>query len=157
MTKTLTINNKLSKEEKYKALLPQIKALLAGEDDFIANLANTASALYFGMGFFWVGFYIVKNNELVLGPFHGPVACTRIQYGRGVCGTAWKNKETIIVSDVDKFPDHIACSSDSKSEIVICGIKNDTVQFVLDIDSNKLDDFDEIDRKYLEELIEIIK
>ncbi len=156
MAESLLIDASASKEEKYKTLLPQIKALLAGEDDFIANLANTASALYFGMGFFWVGFYIVKNNELVLGPFHGPVACTRIQYGRGVCGTAWKNKEAIIVPDVDKFPDHITCSSDSKSEIVLCGIKNDTVQFVLDIDSNKLDDFDEIDRKYLTELLEIL-
>ncbi len=153
MTETLTIPGNLNKEEKYKALLPQIKALITGENDLIANLANITSALYFGMNFFWVGFYIVKNEELVLGPFHGPVACTRIQYGRGVCGTAWKNKETIIVPDVNQFSDHIACSSETKSEIVICAIKDNTVQCVLDIDSKKLNDFDKIDKKYSEELV----
>lgn len=156
MSESININTNLSKEEKYKALLPQIKALITGEDDLIANLANISSILYFGMNFFWVGFYMVKNKELVLGPFHGPVACTRIQYGNGVCGTAWKNKETIIVPDVDKFPDHIACSSESKSEIVICSVKNNNVQFILDIDSNKLNDFDNVDKKYLEELLEMI-
>ncbi len=153
MTETLTIPGNLNKEEKYKALLPQIKALITGENDLIANLANITSALYFGMNFFWVGFYIVKNEELVLGPFHGPVACTRIQYGRGVCGTAWKNKETIIVPDVNQFSDHIACSSETKSEIVICAIKDNTVQCVLDIDSKQLNDFDDTDKKYLEELV----
>ncbi|RLD52364.1 MAG: GAF domain-containing protein [Bacteroidetes bacterium] len=153
MTETLTIPGNLNKEEKYKALLPQIKALISGENDLIANLANITSALYFGMNFFWVGFYIVKNEELVLGPFHGPVACTRIQYGRGVCGTAWKNKETVIVPDVNQFSDHIACSSETKSEIVICAIKDNTVQCVLDINSKKLNDFDKIDKKYSEELV----
>ena len=157
MAESLTINSKLSKEEKYKSLLPQIKALTEDEDDLTANMANIASALYFGMGFFWVGFYIVKNDELVLGPFHGPIACTRIQSGKGVCGTAWKSKETIIVPDVDKFPGHIACSSDSKSEIVVCALKNNKVQYILDIDSDKLNDFDEIDKKYLEELITILR
>ena len=156
MTETLTIPGNLNKEEKYKALLPQIKALITGEDDLIATLANITSALYFGMNFFWVGFYIVKNKELVLGPFHGPVACTRIQYGRGVCGTAWKNKETVIVPDVNQFSDHIACSSETKSEIVICAINDNTVQCVLDIDSKKLNDFDKIDKKYLEELVDWI-
>lgn len=153
MAETLLIDKNLSKEEKYKSLLPQIKALIGGERDMIANMANITSALHFGMGFFWVGFYLVKENELVLGPFHGPVACTRIQFGKGVCGTAWKNKETIIVPDVDQFPGHIACSSDSKSEIVLCGVKNGEVQFVLDVDSDQLNDFDEVDKKFLEELI----
>ena len=156
MAESLFIDTKLSKEEKYKSLLAQIKALTEGEDDLVANLANIASALYFGMGFFWVGFYIVRNDELVLGPFHGPIACTRIQYSKGVCGTAWQNKETIIVPNVDDFPGHIACSSDSKSEIVVCSVKNDKVQFILDIDSDKLSDFDEIDKRYLEELINFI-
>jgi len=105
------------------------------------------------MNFFWVGFYLIKKEELVLGPFQGHVACTRIQFGRGVCGTAWKNKKTVIVPDVNQFSDHIACSSETKSEIVVCGLKNNTVKFVLDIDSNKLNDFDETDKKYLEELI----
>ncbi len=156
MAESLFIDTKLSKKEKYKSLLPQTKALTEGEDDLIANMANIASALYFGMNFFWVGFYIVRNDELVLGPFHGPIACTRIQYSKGVCGTAWQNKETIIVPNVDNFPGHIACSSDSKSEIVVCSIKNDTVQFILDVDSNKLNDFNEVDKEYLEELITFI-
>ena len=156
MAESLNIDINLKKGDKYKSLLTQIKALTEGEDDMIANLANIASALYFGMNFFWVGFYIVKNDELVLGPFHGPIACTRIQYSKGVCGTAWKNKETIIVPNVDQFPDHIACSSESKSEIVVCAVKNDEVKFVLDVDSNKLNDFDEIDKMYLEELITFI-
>ena len=154
MAELLSIDKNLNKEDKYKSLIQQIKALTEGEEDLIANLANITSALYFGMGFFWVGFYIVKNDELVLGPFHGPIACTRIQYGKGVCGTAWKNKESIIVPDVDKFPGHIACSSDSKSEIVVCAVKDNEVIFILDVDSDKLDDFDEIDKKYLEELMD---
>jgi L-methionine (R)-S-oxide reductase len=156
MPEQLAINPELSKEEKYKALLLQIKALITGEIDLIANLANITSVLYFGMNFFWVGFYFVKNNELVLGPFHGPVACTRIAYGKGVCGTAWKNKETLIVPDVDKFPGHIACSSESRSEIVICKLKDGEVEFVLDIDSSKPDDFDKTDKKYLEKLLKSI-
>ena len=157
MAESLTINTNLNKKKKYKSLLPQIKALTEDEDDLIVNMANIASALYFGMGFFQVGFYIVRNDELVLGPFHGPIACTRIQYGKGVCGTAWQNKETIIVPNVNDFPGHIACSSDSKSEIVICSLKNNAVQFILDVDSDKLSDFDKIDKKYLEELITILR
>ncbi|NOZ35368.1 MAG: GAF domain-containing protein [Chlorobi bacterium] len=156
MAENLSIATNLSKEEKYKTLIPQIKALVHSENDLIANMANICSVLYFGMNFFWSGFYLVKKNELVLGPFQGPVACTRIRYGKGVCGTAWKNKKTLIVPDVNKFSNHIACSSESKSEIVLCGIKNNTVQFVLDIDSNKLNDFDAIDAKYLKEIIEKI-
>lgn len=156
MAENLFIDNNLSKEEKYQSLIPQIQSLITGEDDFVANLANVASGLYFGMDFFWVGFYLVKNEQLVLGPFHGPVACTRINYGAGVCGTAWKNIKTIIVPDVDKFPGHIACSSDSKSEIVIPATKNNNVIFVLDVDSDKLNSFDSVDEKYLTRLIDYI-
>ena len=145
-----------SKEEKYQALIPQIKALISGEDDEIANLANVAAALKQSFGFFWVGFYLVKQNELVLGPFQGPIACTRIQPGRGVCGTAWQNKTTIIVPNVDEFPGHIACSSDSKSEIVLPLIKNNEVIGVLDVDSNLLNDFDHIDEHYLTQICECL-
>ncbi len=153
MAEKIEIGDHLSKEQRYGSILPQIKALISGEKDIIANMANIASALYFGMEFFWVGFYIVKENELVLGPFHGPVACTRIQYGKGVCGTAWQKKSTIIVPDVDKFPGHIACSNESKSEIVVCAIEDTSVKFILDIDSNELNSFDVIDKKYLEKLL----
>jgi GAF domain-containing protein len=153
MAENIFIPQNADKEEKYQSLLPQLEALTQGETDTIANLANIASALYFGMNFFWVGFYRVANEgELVLGPFHGPVACTRISYGKGVCGTAWEKNQTIVVPDVDKFPGHIACSSDSKSEIVICITKNNKVQWILDIDSDRLNDFDETDKKYLEKL-----
>ena len=140
------------KAVKYQHLLPQIKALITGETDLVANLANVAAALKEQFGFFWVGFYIVKNNELILGPFQGPVACTRIQLGKGVCGTAWKDEKTIIVPDVDAFPGHIACSSLSKSEIVIPVKKNNAVVAVLDVDSELLASFDETDAHYLEEL-----
>jgi GAF domain-containing protein len=152
MSENITINSSASKEEKYQSLIPQIQALIAGETDLTANLANIASALYFAMDFFWVGFYIVKNDELILGPFHGPVACTRIAKGKGVCGTAWQNRETIIVPDVEKFPGHIACSSLSKSEIVIPIIKNNETIAVLDVDSEFEDMFDETDKIYLEKL-----
>lgn len=145
-----------SKEEKYQVLIPQIKALISGEEDGIANLANVAAALKQSFGFFWVGFYLVKQNELVLGPFQGPIACTRIQIGRGVCGTAWQNKTTIIVPNVDEFPGHIACSSDSKSEIVLPLIKNNEVIGVLDVDSNLLNDFDHIDEHYLTQICECL-
>lgn len=145
-----------SKEEKYQALIPQIKALISGENDVVANLANVAAALKQSFNFFWVGFYLVKEEELVLGPFQGPIACTRIQIGRGVCGTAWKNKTTIIVPNVDEFPGHIACSSDSKSEIVIPLIKNNEVIGVLDVDSNMLNDFDHIDEHYLTQICECL-
>jgi len=157
MSESLYIDRNSTKEEKYKSLIPQIEALITGEDDLIANLANISSALYFGMDFFWVGFYQVKGNQLVLAPFHGPIACTRINYAKGVCGTVWKEKMTLIVPNVDEFPGHIACSSDSKSEIVLPLMVNNQVKFVLDIDSSKLNDFDSIDEKYLSILVKIIE
>jgi GAF domain-containing protein len=146
-----------SKEDQYQNLLPQIKGLLEGEPDLIANLANVAAALKEQFNFFWVGFYLVKNDELVLGPFQGPVACTRIKKGRGVCGTSWEQAKTIIVPDVEKFPGHIACSSLSKSEIVLPLFKDTKVIGVLDVDSSSLDSFDETDKIYLERIIELIK
>ena len=142
-----------SKEEQYQALLPQIKALITGEPDLIANLANTAAALFQQFRWLWVGFYLVKGEELVLGPFQGPVACTRIKIGRGVCGSCWKKKETLIVPDVEKFPGHIACSSLSRSEIVVPLMHDGNVWGVLDVDSEALDQFDEIDKKYLEQIM----
>lgn len=144
----------LTKEDKYISLCPQIYALIDGEPDLIANLANVAAALKEAFDFFWVGFYIVKNDQLVLGPFQGPIACTRIGYGKGVCGTSWKESRTIIVEDVNQFPGHIACSSLSQSEIVVPIIKNNQVVAILDVDSQYLSHFDEIDRKYLSELVE---
>ena len=147
-----------TKQEKYESLIPQIRALVQGEKDFIANLANSIAALKQGMNFFWVGIYFVKGNELVLGPFQGPVACTRIKFGKGVCGASWKEKKTIIVEDVDKFPGHIACSSNSRSEIVVPCFKNakeHEIFAVLDVDSDKLNDFDLTDKKYLEQLTEL--
>lgn len=141
-----------NKEEQYVALLPQIKSLLEGETDLIANLANVTAVLKEAFSFFWVGFYLVKENELVLAPFQGSIACTRIRMGRGVCGTAWQEKRTLIVPDVDAFPGHIACSSISRSEIVVPLIKENVVWGVLDIDSDHLNSFDEIDMKYLEKL-----
>ena len=146
-----------TKEEQYQTLLPQIKALLEGEPDLIANLANVCAALKEQFGWLWVGFYLVKNDELVLGPFQGPVACTRIKKGRGVCGSSWAQATTLIVPDVEKFPGHIACSSLSKSEIVIPLIDNNLVWGVLDVDSNELNEFDEIDQQYLEAIIKLIK
>ena len=147
----------IDKADKYQSLIPQIKALVDGEKDLIANLSNIMSALKYGMNFFWVGCYFVKDNELILGPFQGPVACTRIAFGKGVCGTSWKEKKTIIVPDVDKFPGHIACSSYSKSEIVLPIFKNKVVAFVLDIDSTELNTFDTIDQKYLEQIVQTIE
>ena len=151
MAENLSINTG-SKEEKYRELLPQLHALVSTETDFIANLANVAAALKQTFGFFWAGFYIVKGDELVLGPFQGPIACTRIRLGRGVCGTAWKEDRTLIVPDVEQFPGHIACSSDSKSEIVVPMIRQGEVIGVLDIDSDTLDSFDTVDARYLEEI-----
>jgi L-methionine (R)-S-oxide reductase len=145
-----------TKKDVYANLIPQLEALLDGESDRIANLANVAAALKESFGFFWVGFYVVKQNELVLGPFQGPVACTRIQKGRGVCGQAWANQETLVVPDVDAFPGHIACSSLSKSEIVVPLIKNNTVVAVLDVDSDTLNSFDSTDAKYLNEICQIL-
>lgn len=141
-----------TKAEKYQQLFVTIRSLTNGENDIIANLANVSAALKQGFEFFWVGFYLVKSNELVLGPFQGPIACTRIQKGRGVCGTAWEKGKSILVPNVDEFPGHIACSSDSKSEIVVPLIKNGEIIGVLDVDSNQLNDFDETDEKYLTEL-----
>jgi GAF domain-containing protein len=156
MAETLIIDTTLGKAEKYAALLPQIKALTETESDLTANLANIAAALKQGMDFFWVGFYLVKDNQLVLGPFQGPIACTRIPFGKGVCGYTWQQAQTVIVPDVEQFPGHIACSSLSKSEIVVPVIKNGVVQMVLDVDSTELNDYDEIDRQYLEELAQWI-
>ena len=146
--------DKGSKEEKYRALLPQLKNLIDGEDDLIANLANVSAALNETFNFFWVGFYRVQGEELVLGPFQGPIACTRIRRGRGVCGTAWAKADTLIVPGVDAFPGHIACSSLSRSEIVVPLIRKDEneVWGVLDIDSENLNSFDEIDARFLEEV-----
>ena len=151
MAEDLTISGE-TKEEIYSSLLPQIKALIVNETDLVANLANVAAALKEGFQFFWVGFYLVKDDELVLGPFQGPVACSRIQIGIGVCGKAWKDKQTILVPDVDAFPGHIVCSSLSKSEIVVPLLKNNEVVAVLDVDSQKLNDFDEVDKLYLNQL-----
>ncbi|MDQ3278898.1 MAG: GAF domain-containing protein [Bacteroidota bacterium] len=145
-----------TKEEQYEALLPQIKGLLEGETDLVANLANVAAALKEQFRWLWVGFYLVKEDELVLGPFQGPVACTRIKKGRGVCGSAWAKSETLIVPDVEKFPGHIACSSLSRSEIVLPLLKNNQVIGVLDVDSEALDMFDETDKVYLEKIIKMI-
>lgn len=146
-----------SKEEKYRELLPQIKAVIADEPDIIANMANIASMLHETFGFWWTGFYRVMNSEqsevLVLGPFQGPLACTRIRFGRGVCGTAWKEKQTIIVPDVEEFPGHIACSSLSRSEIVVPVFHGKQIIAVLDIDSEHLNTFDEIDKRFLEEIV----
>ena len=157
MADDLHINGE-TKEEKYKSLLPQIKALLDGEPDQIANMANICAALKTGFDFFWVGFYLVKDNQLVLGPFQGPVACTRILIGHGVCGTAWKNKEVIIVEDVDTFPGHIACSSLSKSEIVLPLYNSQKeVIGVLDVDSDQYKSFDKTDQYYLNEVIQLLE
>jgi L-methionine (R)-S-oxide reductase len=147
----------ISKKEKYEELLPQIKGLLEGENDLTANMANICAALKYGMGFFWVGFYLIKKNQLVLGPFQGPVACTRIDKGKGVCGTCWEKEKPIIVEDVDAFPGHIACSSLSKSEIVL-PLKNSNGEIVgvLDVDSDELSFFDKTDETYLEKIIGLL-
>src|SRR4029079_10048004 len=145
-----------TKEEQYASLLPQIKALLEGQPDLIPNLANITGALKEQFNWLWVGFYLVKNDELVLAPFQGPVACTRIKKGRGVCGACWQEEETIIVPDVEKFPGHIACSSLSRSEIVTPVIRNNKVVGVLDVDSEKLNQFDATDKKFLEEIVSCI-
>ena len=145
-----------SKEEQYLSLIPQIKGLVSGEPDLVANLANIAAALKEQFNFFWVGFYLVKDDELVLGPFQGPVACTRIRKGRGVCGTSWSQANTVIVPDVEKFPGHIACSSISKSEIVVPLLKNNEVWGVLDVDSDQYNSFDEKDAQFLQEIVALI-
>ena len=141
-----------SKEERYATLLPQLQSLVEGESDMIANMANVAACIKDTFHFWWVGFYRVIDNVLVLGPFQGPLACTRIKQGKGVCGTAWDKAETIVVEDVDKFPGHIACSSLSRSEIVVPIIKDGEVIAVLDIDSEYLNTFDVIDKEWLEKV-----
>lgn len=157
MAEELIVSAAADKAEKYRGLLPQIEALVTGEPDLTANLANIASALKYGMDFFWVGFYLVKDDELVLGPFQGPIACTRIRMGKGVCGTSWEKAETIVVEDVDAFPGHIACSSDSRSEIVLPAFKEGKVALILDVDSDQLSDFDETDKEYLEQLMRVVE
>ncbi len=158
MSEQLYIPASATKSEKYEALIPQIKALCSGETDFIANLANISAALHETFGWLWTGFYLVKENELVLGPFHGPVACTRLKFGRGVCGTAWKEKRSLLVPDVEQFPGHIACSSLSVSEIVV-PIFNKTGEVfgVLDIDSKEFGVLNEVDVKYLEEICRFVR
>ena len=155
MAETLALDTTLTKAAQYQQLLPQIEALTTGEPDLTANLANTAAALRQAFGFFWVGFYVVKGDELVLGPFQGPIACTRIRHGKGVCGASWAQAQTILVPDVETFPGHIACSSDSKSEIVVPIIKNGQVVAVLDVDSDQLNDFDDDDQTALERLMQL--
>jgi len=164
MAENLAIATSSKKEERYEILLPQLESLVSGEPDLIANLSNIAAALKQTFDFFWVGFYLVKENampdgrhELVLGPFQGPIACTRIGLGKGVCGTSWKENRTIIVPNVDEFPGHIACNSDSKSEIVLPAFKNGNVFLVLDVDSDQLNDFDDMDAKYLSRVITLIE
>jgi L-methionine (R)-S-oxide reductase len=158
MAETLFIPNSTSRKEIYEAVVPQIEALVTGETDLTANLANIAAALKEAFGFFWVGFYLKKENQLVLGPFQGPIACTRINFNRGVCGHCYTTKQTIIVPDVEAFPGHIACSSASKSEIVLPAFdKNGDVFLVLDVDSDELNDFSDADRVGLEKIMRIIE
>jgi L-methionine (R)-S-oxide reductase len=156
MAEDLNIVQNGTKQAQYEALIPQIKALLEGETDLVANLANVAAALKEQFKWFWVGFYIVKEVELVLGPFQGPVACTRIRKGKGVCGTSWEKAETLIVPDVEAFPGHIACSSLSKSEIVVPLLQGKNVVGVLDVDSSELNGFDETDAKYLQQIVQLV-
>jgi GAF domain-containing protein len=156
MSEDLTIISG-SKTEQYQSLLPQVRALVEGETDLIANLANITAALKEQFGWLWVGFYLVQGEELVLGPFQGPVACTRIRKGRGVCGTAWETMKTLIVPDVNAFPGHISCNSNSKSEIVIPLILNKQVAGVFDADSSKPEDFDTIDQLYLGQILSLIR
>jgi L-methionine (R)-S-oxide reductase len=156
MAEDLIIVTNQTKEEQYLSLLPQIKALLSGEEDEIANMANIVAALKEQFNWLWVGFYLVKGEELVLGPFQGPVACTRIRKGKGVCGSAWAESRTLIVDDVDLFPGHIACSSASRSEIVLPLIANGTVTGVLDVDSKDLAAFDAVDEKFLTEVLALL-
>ena len=156
MAEDLSIVTSVSKEDQYLSLIPQIKGLLTGETDQIANLANIAAALKEQFNWFWVGFYLVKGEELVLGPFQGPVACTRIKKGRGVCGSSWERSEVLIVPDVDEFPGHIACATASRSEIVLPIYNGTKIIGVLDVDSEHLAYFDEVDARYLEQVLELL-
>ncbi len=157
MAEELLISASSDKQTKYDTLIPQLEALVAGEPDLIANLSNISAALRQTFGFFWVGFYIVKGGQLVLGPFQGPIACTRITFGKGVCGTAWKNREPVLVPDVDKFPGHIACNSGARSEVVLPAFKDGEVFLILDIDSDRLNDFDDRDVAGLGQVMQIIE
>ncbi len=154
MTHSLSLPESNDKEELYAAIIPQIESLIRDEEDPIANMANITAVLRDTFQYLWIGFYLVKKNELVLGPFQGPVACTRIGFGKGVCGKSWEKKEIVIVPDVDQFPGHIACSTESRSEIVVPGIERGTVKFVLDIDSIRLNEFNETDAHYLQIMID---
>ena len=154
---TLLIPATANRKEIYDTLLPQIEALVAGEPDLTANLANVAAALKQALGFFWVGFYLTKGNQLVLGPFQGPIACTRIDFDKGVCGHCYRTQRTVLVPDVAQFPGHIACSSDSKSEIVVPVFKNGAVFGVLDVDSDQPDDFSEADKVGLEQVTRMLE
>jgi L-methionine (R)-S-oxide reductase len=156
MAEDLSITTSTDKSVQYQSLIPQIAALLEGEPDLVANLANICAALKEQFNWFWVGFYMVKHDELVLGPFQGPVACTRIAFGKGVCGAAWKQGKTLIVADVEAFPGHIACSSLSRSEIVIPLFHNGEVVGVLDVDSENLNQFDNADAIYLEQIVKLV-
>lgn len=157
MAEELIISASTDKQERYKTLIPQIESLVEGEPDVVANLSNIAAALKQTMDFFWVGFYIVRGNQLVLGPFQGPIACTRINLGKGVCGASWEEKRVILVPNVEEFPGHIACSSDSKSEIVLPAFKNGEVALVLDVDSDMLNDFDSVDERELSKVMRLIE
>lgn len=156
MAENLYVPTEASKQEKYETLLPQVQSLISDEPDLVANLANVAAVLKEAFGFFWVGFYLVKEGELVLGPFQGPLACTRIQLGNGVCGTAAAKKETLVVPDVEAFPGHIACSALSKSEIVVPLLRGNEVLGVLDVDSEQLNDFDATDARFLEQMMNMV-
>lgn len=156
MAEDLNISTATDKASQYKSLIPQIEALISGESDVTANLANVCAALKQQFNWLWVGFYLVKDSELVLGPFQGPVACTRIAKGRGVCGGAWQHEKTIIVPDVEQYPGHIACSSASRSEIVVPLFNNDVVVGVLDVDSEHLSNFDETDKLYLQQIVKLL-
>ncbi len=157
MAEELHIASSSDKKQRYDALIPQVESLVSGEADLVANLSNIAAALRQTMNFFWVGFYLVKDNQLVLGPFQGPIACTRIQFGKGVCGTSWKEKRILVVPDVDQFPGHIACSSDSKSEIVLPVMRDGEVVMVLDVDSARINDFDASDDAGLSAVVRIVE
>lgn len=157
MAEELHLSSTTDKRARYAELIPQIEAMVSGEPDLVANLANVAAALRQAMNFFWVGFYLVKGDQLVLGPFQGPIACTRINFGKGVCGTCWKEKRVILVPDVDQFPGHIACSSASRSEIVLPVMRQGEVAMVLDVDSDRLYDFDAIDQEALASVTRIVE
>jgi GAF domain-containing protein len=157
MAEELIISSATDKKEKYTTLIPQLESLIGDERDLIANLSNIAAALKQTFDFFWVGFYLVKGNQLVLGPFQGPIACTRIDLGKGVCGAAWKAQKTIVVPNVEEFPGHIACNSASKSEIVLPAFKDGAVALVLDVDSDRLNDFDTVDQQHLEKVMRLIE